>query len=104
MKSVHCMLKFSNGISKVVKPIICLQYIKEKDRLFVCSTSRRKTDYWSTVYIKEKDKCVSIEWQKRNYFWQLCKAIVNEIHVSGQRITLQLVRAGGIHYYVTSCL
>ena len=26
------------------------------------------------------------------------KATVNEIHVSGQGITLQLVRAGGIHY------
>ena len=26
------------------------------------------------------------------------KATVNEVHVSGQEITLQLVRAGGIHY------
>ena len=26
------------------------------------------------------------------------KATVNEIHVSGQGITLQLMRAGGIHY------
>ena len=33
----------------VVKPIMCLQYIKEKD------------------------KGVIIEWQKINYFWQLCK-------------------------------
>ena len=40
--------------------------------------------------------------------WDVCKwdkvvlwntkATVNEIHVSGQKITLQLVRAGGIHY------
>ena len=28
----------------------------------------------------------------------ITKATVNEIHVSGQGITVQLVRAGGIHY------
>ena len=28
----------------------------------------------------------------------LAKATVNEIHVSGQGITLQLMRVGGIHY------